>query len=377
MADSSSEFLEFQAVCWSGSDVECFDDCGGDDGPPRKQFQIRVFGKTADGRSVCVSVKFTPVFFVEVPAKFSGAHVKDLVDQICQALPEGLRGDVVKASCGLTQRKKFMGFTNQSQFKFAQVVFSTFAAFKAAEKKVRTVIMPRFKAARLGNLALYQSNVDPVLQFVHARDLTTAGWLRVHRDHYTECIPAQTFCAVDVSCTWQHVHALQRDTVAPLVLASFDIEANSADGRSFPDADAPGNEVIQVAVVFQRLGESGPYRRVLLSLGTCDPIDGVNVHCFNDETELLAAFTTLLRQQDTDVLISYNGATFDEQYMYKRAIFHFAGPHVTRFLSMGKLRGHRSTLKKSVLSSAAYGHSELATWQLPGVLDVDLLQVLR
>ncbi|AGE51851.1 DNA polymerase [Paramecium bursaria Chlorella virus CVM-1] len=58
--------LTFFPTDWRSEDVEP------DKGEP--YFRINIFGKTMDGKTVCVRAKFTPFFLLETPESWSAAR---------------------------------------------------------------------------------------------------------------------------------------------------------------------------------------------------------------------------------------------------------------------------------------------------------------
>jgi hypothetical protein len=70
---------------------------------------------------------------------------------------------------------------------------------------------------------------------MHLRDLQACGWLRVPGGKYTDIEVSQSTCSIACVTGWQHVQLLEKTAIAPVVVASFDIEADSSHG-DFPSA---------------------------------------------------------------------------------------------------------------------------------------------
>ena len=362
--------MEFFAVSWRGDDID--DDTNEedeDDGVSDKQYKISIFGKTIEGKSVCCTVPFDPFFYVALPDAFKTAtdamHIRD---RIMSKMGRRFKSSVVVDDCVVVRRKPFYGFSNGTSRPFLRMVFRTRHAYAVAAKII---------ASDMNDLNLFESNVDPVLKLIHLRDLESTGWIRVAAWKTSE--PSMsTCCVLDIEARHEDLHRSSSDHIPPLIMASFDIEANSHDG-GFPNPDLEGNEVIQIGTVFQRYGESEPFAREILCLGRTSEIPGVDVRSFETEPEVLAAWSKSLRKRHVDVLIGYNIWGFDLQFMYKRSIFNYDDEkHRTEFLNIGKLcRGHQSSLRKTILSSSAYGHNEFMILETPGILQIDLMHVLQ
>lgn len=367
----ATEDLLFHCICWRGEDVP--DGFPTEDAPePPMHYKVMIFGKTVDGQSVCLTTKFFPSFYICLPKGYTKVDAICLRDDIISILGKKHKDSVLKEHCDIVSRKKFYGFTNGESFKFLRMVFTTRHAFSLAAK-----ILSDNGLADHPKLELYESNVDPVLKLMHCRNLESAGWVRVAAKGYAPNPTPRSHCQIDVVARYDTLEPVALDSSAPLVIASYDIEANSSDG-GFPNPDEPGNEVIQIATVFQRYGEAVPYACHVLCLGETSPVPDSHTACFESEPELLAAWSRLIKEHHTDILMGYNVWGFDMEFMYKRAMFHFGDEgHRDAFLNCGKLREHTSGLKKTVLSSSAYGHNEFLILETPGILQIDMIHVLR
>lgn len=347
--------MEFQAVCWEGMDVPSLDD------PDASEYVIDVFGKTLDGRSACVHVPFCPYFFVEItnPYLSPPAFAEDFRLDFRRDNPE-LGEDLIQ--CTVVTRKKIYGFTNDKPYPFVLLVFRTMAALKLATKA-----MYRRRGTRL-----YESNVDPVLRLLHIRDLESAGWIRV--DAPQDC-PKTTLCDVEVrAASYKTLSRIDRDALAPLVVASFDIECISADG-SFPNPQDPGSKVIMIATCFQRVGDKQPFERHVVCLGHTTPLQdpGVTTVVVDKEDRVFLEWAKALRKHGTDVLTGYNIWGFDMNFVYTRAT---QNGHAFR-KAVGKYADRAANAVETSLKSSAYGNNEWKTFETHGILQVDLLAVVR
>lgn len=79
---------------------------------------------------------------------------------------------------------------------------------------------------------------------------------------------------------------------APLRMLSFDIECAGRKGI-FPEASQ--DPVIQIASIVTIQGESQPLVRAVFTLRSCAPIVGTEVFAFEDERDLLLAWTEFLQ----------------------------------------------------------------------------------
>ena len=356
--------MEFQCVAWNAEDV-------GDDEDEETQtarYTIEVFGRNDDGKSVCARFLFNPYFFVECPSNWGVHQIKMLESALSRSLGR-LKDDLKDVT--LVERKKFYGFTNGETFRFARVVFTSKKAFtRASYALAKPLYVPGVGRT---SLQLYESNVDPLLRFCHVQNVQMAGWASVPEGKYKEPYDKRSNCDIEIEvASWKSVTGTNRQDIGPIVQASFDIETYSHDG-SFPDAEDSGCPCIQIATTFQRFGETEPYKRHLLNLGTIDPIDGVDTVACKTEHQLLEQWAQLIRSEDPDVVIGYNIWGFDLHYMYTRARLCGA----IGFFELGRYDGRASICKAASFSSGAYGDSDYMMVDTLGRLQIDLLVVMK
>ncbi len=67
------------------------------------------------------------------------------------------------------------------------------------------------------------------------------------------------------------------------------------------------------------LGESEPFLRVIFTLNSCDPIEGVYICSYSSEGELLEAWQNFIHAVDPDVLTGFNILNFDLWFIIERA----------------------------------------------------------
>ena len=166
-----------------------------------------------------------------------------------------------------------------------------------------------------GHTQTFNSSVEAILQFMVDVGMMGCHWCTVAALGMDTA--AATTCQIE-----RHgltvddlVFAPDKDTVAPLRLLSFDLEAAGRRGV-FPQASM--DPVIQIALHFRVAAQT--IMPVLLSLRKCDPIEGAHVLCFDDERDLLLAFRDLVLIFDCDMFTGYNIACFDFLYLRDRAI---------------------------------------------------------
>jgi DNA polymerase elongation subunit (family B) len=385
--------FEFQVLTWHGRDRESADQT-------HVAYQIDAYGRTADGKSVCLHVAFTPFFFVSTEGR-SPTDIENFISAIKTRFgekqqahqPHNRRQQQVHDDYKHPQlveikkvsRKRFYGFTNGAQETFLLLRFKSLKALRAAA----------LFASDKCNLELFESRVPPELRLLHIRKLPSVGWVRCDKPlHFNYHGETCTTCDIEYNCNFTSLAPVEgRADNAPLVVASFDIECISKSG-GFPMAHDIDSPIIQIATTFWRITEPAPYKRHLACLGSPDPLEGVHVDACKTESELLMAWVRAVRAETTDIMLGYNIWGFDFKYIYERSVIcgakGFASmvfpqgaaqkqPAISTFLTLlaGKRTDMQSELQQRKLESSAYGSNEFYIPTTPGVLQLDLLVVMK
>ena len=332
----------FQALTWEARDTD-------------EEHLISIFGKTEDGKSVCVTTSFEPYFFVKLPRGTTQQDVKILFNELNR-----LRENCV-TSYSLTRQKDVWGFQNNEEFNYMHLNFKTLET----RRKINSLFMynNEFKKYHV-----YESNLDPVLRLMHRTGIQSTGWL----DTGSSCVRSHLAKVdIDLWCNdWTTLNPVSRDDIAPFVVASVDIECNSSTGK-FPDADIPGDACFQIAVSLCTFGNDEPYEKVCLCY---KKTEGPGVISFDTEREMLLAFKDYLHDKDIDIITGWNIFGFDLEYIYKRAAMTGCG---MGFYQMGKLHDTESHLLQKKLSSSALGDNFLKLLPMPGRFIFDLFHEVK
>jgi DNA polymerase delta subunit 1 len=316
----------FQAIAWEGKDSD------------GEAYIIKIFGRTEDGKSVCLSTKFRPYFFVK-SREGSQKFIKE---------------PVVHAAS--VKGKELWGFTNNQECVFVKLDFHTLKAMKEHERVLKR------------SYQIYESNIDPVLRFMHRTNISSTGWL----DSGPECERAYiSTCDIDLWCNnWKSLTPVARDDIAPLRIMSFDIEAYSHDG-GFPDPEHPENVVFQIGMTTKVYGQEGWFDRKCLCLKQTDAED---CESFEKEEDLLEAFAKYLVKTDPDIITGYNIFGFDLEFLMKRMRILPVTPTACFWT---RLRDRSVQLVEKTLSSNALGSNQLKMVPMAGRYVFDLFQDIK
>ena len=317
--------VAFQAVAWSAREDE-------------DTYTIDIFGRTEDGQSVHVETPFEPYLFVKVPL---GKPVPTIASSI--------------GSPVLIKRKDLWGFQNCTEHTFAKFTFRNETDMKRAEWLCRN---QRYQ--------VYEANLSPVLRIMHRTGIKSTGWFEA------KGVPAQgSSCTIDIRVgDWRTLKPIDRDDIAPLRIASVDIECFSESG-AFPNPMNKTDVCFQVAVTTRTYGREGFERKVLCVKQTvCKDSES-----FSTERAMLERFAEYMRDElDPDIITGWNIFGFDLEYLYTRTVL--SGCSDVAYV-WGRMRDTHIELVTKVLASSALGSNTLKMVPMIGRYVFDMFQDIK
>ena len=338
----------FQALTWESRD-------------DKDRHEISIFGKTEDGKSVCVTTHLSPYFFIKLPKNINTQRIQVIYNKINKVCPDCLK------SYNVIHRKDVWGFQNNEKFAYMQLFCYTAAARKMVAGRLRRPLPDENS-----KLKIYESNLDPVLRLMHRTGIQSTGWLEAGES----CEPGYyANVDIDLFCNeWKKLKPVEKPETAPFVVASLDIECNSSTGK-FPDADVADDACFQIAVSLCKYGEDEPYDKTCFCYKQTDSnLDGCNIVSFDTEREMLEAFQVYVCDNDIDIITGWNIFGFDLEYIIKRGIIAKCSH---KFFQMSKLKNHACELVRKKLSSSALGDNFLKMLPMPGRFIFDLFHEVK
>lgn len=316
----------FQVVAWHGEDTD-------------SEYVIHIFGRTEDGKSVHVETPFEPYFFVKVPPDRS---------------PKALIQEIQPYSSAVIRRKDLWGFRNQTEYTFLKLGFRT---------------LSEMKECRPRGLKVYEKNLDPVLRFMHRSEIKSTGWVQIPGKGVSP--GHDSSCDIDVCVAdWRTLKPIDRDDIAPLRIASLDIESYSESG-AFPNAFNEKDACFQVAVTTKAFGCQEYLDRKCFCV---KQTTGLECESFATEREMLERLGRYLRELDPDIVTGWNIFGFDLEYLYTRAVVTGAGSDAHMW---GRLRGIPNELVIKHLASNALGSNDLKMVPMLGRYVFDMFQDIK
>ncbi len=135
-----------------------------------------------------------------------------------------------------------------------------------------------------------------------------------------------------------------------------------------------GDPIIQIGTTLHSYGDKDCSYKHILSVGSCDEIEGVDVESCESEKELIEKWCDLVNRLDPDVMTGYNIFGFDMSYLYERALE--LGVK-TKFCKIGRLVDHMSGFQEKTLSSSALGDNIMRFLDMEGRVLIDIMKVVQ
>ena len=275
--------IKLQIVDWKTSDKEINNENSSIDeedleGEKEQEYNseylITLFGITEDNKSICIDVSgFKPYFYIQIPDKWNKTSVKKFVEGIKSKLSGNLKQfrdsiDEYK----VIKRMIFKGFTNNQKYKFLKIYFknkkcmmlvnyllknsNTSLKDIVKKKKIKQNTEDESKKQELKKEILYldkkilkipfliqngehfevfESNIDPMLRFIHEKNIKPSGWIEIHKNKYDVYEDNITNCQIYIKTDYNNIKEIEKDNVNKLIIASYDIECDSSHG-DFPIA---------------------------------------------------------------------------------------------------------------------------------------------
>lgn len=162
--------------------------------------------------------------------------------------------------------------------------------------------------------------------------------------------------------------------LANFVQMSWDIETNSHDGN-FPNPNDKRNACFQISAFISTQNKEGGERH-LLTMHTVPPPSerddekNIIVHTYKSESKLLLEFVRLIQRKDPDIMYTYNGDTFDSNYVAARCRLLDCYEEFMSLTSRNPLKP--SYVRREAFSSSAAGYMTFVRIYFPGRLIYDL-----
>ena len=237
---------------------------------------VRIFGKLADGKTVCGLVDtFRPYFYVE-----QNEAVRKKLEELRLEHEE-------------VQRKSPVGYQT-----------TTLPVYKVTLTSPQDV--PRIRTILEQHGRCYEGDVLFKYRFMVDHGLRGMCWAQLEGDSVrTDTVKGQAMAVRNVA------PAPQRQADAPLKTLCLDIECLMADLNRLPDAGR--DPIIAIGLAFLPT-HHGEQSTVLMA----KPASVEGTRAFRSEKEMLEAFLRIVDEFDPDIVTGYNINGFDMPYLFER-----------------------------------------------------------
>ena len=140
-------------------------------------------------------------------------------------------------------------------------------------------------------------------------------------------------------------------------------------------APLEGDKIIQIGTTVHIYGSDNIVYKNIITLNSCDKIEGCDVEHYDTEKEVLIKWKELMNNLNSDIITGYNIFGFDMEYIWQRAtelniIENFS-------IGFGRLITRKASLVELKLSSSALGDNILRYIDIDGTVLIDLLKVMQ
>ena len=216
-------------------------------------FAIQMFGIDERGAKYSIVVDdYKPFFYVKVPESWGQTKKGQFMNHIKRCVGAYYAGSI--SSSKLIKRKKLYGFDSGKEYRFIIIEFNNIQVFNRVKKlwykdapskngdgrKDQILLASGYKYVGEDNeacyLQIYESNIPPLLRFLHIQDISPTGWiaLPVNKTTVTTEENKKTTCDFELYISYKNIIPLNdKETRVPYKICSFDIEASSSHG-DFP-----------------------------------------------------------------------------------------------------------------------------------------------
>lgn len=253
------QHLEFQITDWFIPEADRTAERDNDE-----LYTILMYGSCDNGATVCAKViDYIPYFYIKPPVSWenlSDGKFNMKFENLKQAIISGsyqctyngntydrkiIPRNLEKHLKDITVIKKrdFWGFTNNKVFRFIKISFKSLKLYNSL--KYYFISLEKSEGYKL-----YESNIDPFLKYIHIQNIKPCGWVKIEKYETSDDISR---CNYNIVVKHKYIIPIDINKIAPLIIASFDIECTSSHG-DFPVAIKDYRKVAQDLSALSKAG---------------------------------------------------------------------------------------------------------------------------
>ena len=221
-----------------------------------KNYKILLFANTIEGHSVSIKINnFKPYFYLKIPENWDENDINKFKTSFLEAEEINFYGckekikdeEFIKLKDKITSKKIksyllheeteivekeiFWTFTNFKKFKFLKLYFKNKEGYRLFSNFfLKATKYPGFD--KKIEMKVFESNLEPLLKFFHDKNIKPSNWVSIPTQ---KCISSYklSHSQLNFEIDYNNINSIEKDVIPPMIVASFDIEADSSHG-DFP-----------------------------------------------------------------------------------------------------------------------------------------------
>jgi DNA polymerase delta subunit 1 len=338
-----------------------------------------VHGLTEKNDTVCLRVmNFEPHIYIELPNSMDISKRMVLLNHIKDDIKHNNKSDDINTKkIEIVQKKKLYYFKNAYFFRIPCITIDGINYIKRFFSKSHSISGNMYKCI------IHEEKASYELKLFSKIGIRPCQWIEVlpTKNQTVRLMQGAVFSSAKINKTCDYRDIIGRDDIKKVIIPkiiSYDIECVSHDrtGSTFPDADRPQNPIIAIsATVGKLITEESEWKTYAFVNAEgnrkcrTDIQKGVYVVNCKDERALLKIWSKFITEQDPEVIISYNGLSFDDSYIISRANYLNIWSSMTH---MGRVKGKVVEVKEMSWESGAYGKQHFRYMEISGRLHLDV-----
>lgn len=342
---------------------------------PEQGYYVEAYGHNQASEPCLIRINdYNPHFYAELPDR---VWRKSDIELIEEHLKSRLGGHA-PVKCILVNRKKLFFFRDKKTYPLLLLAFKNEEALRHCSNMIKKPIAPN-GLPRI-QLTPREADVGQVKKLCAMRKITYVGWLECEAVE----LPIGHEDRISSDNGFTHEYVVSWRTLAPVpeaicslwavypTIMSWDIEVLSYNPKVFPSAMRVRDESFMIGVTIKRLGQTTGVKHIILVYGPHDELPDTEVRRFDSELAVIFGFCDLINEENPDVLLTYNGLTFDFKYLNRRLL-----NILEAWKPCGRILGRKPELVSLEWKSSAYGIQEIVYVAMDGRISVDMFPIIQ
>ena len=206
-------------------------------------FKISMYGIDEERNTYCVRIDdFKPFMYIKVGNSWTEKTVEEFIEFLKNDCEDPMISQIFDehvTSYKLVKHKTLYDFDANKYYKFIYISCENLKPIYKLKSLYYDKERQRVNKGLLFNgtyTKIYETMIPPLLRFFHIQNISPSGWVKIDKCAMVPKKYKQTSCTYEIKCKYNNVISLiEKETVVPYKICSFDIEASSSHG-DFPTA---------------------------------------------------------------------------------------------------------------------------------------------